>query len=120
MLVCEERVRQPFTMVVPKDGNPELLSSLRITRAEQKGEICGGLSIDPRAKGDGPGVVQFILPVSNQTDLTWRGTISLQLGKTRIPVEIGEVGPGETVSDTVRLNLDEGTHEIEGSLLIGP
>jgi hypothetical protein len=107
-------------MVVPKDGNPELLSSLRITRAEQKGEICGGLSIDPRAKGDGPGVVQFILPVSNQTDLTWRGTISLQLGTIRIPVDIGEVGPGETVSDTVRLNLDEGTHEIEGSLLIGP
>lgn len=107
-------------MIVPEKGNPELLSSLRITRAEQKGEICGGLSIDPRARGDGPGVVEFILPVSNQTDHLWRGTIALQLGKIRIPVEIGEVGPGETVSDTVRLTLDEGKHEIEGSLLIGP
>ena len=107
-------------MIVPEKGNPELLSSLRITRADQKGEICGGLSIDPRARGNGPGAIDFILPVSNQTDLTWRGTIGLQLGKTRIPVDIGEVGPGETVSDTVELTLDAGKHEIEGSLLIGP
>jgi hypothetical protein len=120
VLVCEEKVRQPFTMIVPKNGEPELLSSLRITRADQKGEICGGLSIEPRARGNGPGAIEFILPVSNQTDHLWRGTISLQLGDTRVPVDIGEVGPGETVSDTVLLTLDEGRHEIEGSLLIGP
>ena len=120
VLVCQEKVRQPFTMIVPEQGQPELLSSLRITRAEQQGQICGGLTIEPRARGDGPGVISFILPVSNQTDHLWRGTIGLKLGKTRIPVDIGEVGPGETASDTVRLTLDEGRHEISGELLIGP
>jgi hypothetical protein len=107
-------------MVVPKHGNPELLSSLRITRADQQGEICGGLTIEPRAKGNGPGNISFILPVHNQTDHLWRGTIELQLGDTQVPVDIGEVGPGQTASDTVSLNLGEGSHEIEGSLLIGP
>ena len=120
LLVCQEKVRQPFTMIVPPDGEPEILSSLRITRADQGGEICGGLTIDPRARGDGPGEISFFLPVTNNTDQLWRGTIGLRLGRTQIPVDIGEVGPGQTVTDTVILTLDEGTHEISGSLLIGP
>jgi hypothetical protein len=120
VLVCQEKVRQPFTMIVPPEGDPEILSSLRISRDDQSGQICGGLSIEPRAQGDGPGSINFILPVQNHTDQIWRGTIGLKLGDTDVPVDIGEVGPGETVSDTVHLTLGEGRHEISGSLLIGP
>ena len=120
ILVCEDRFQQPFTMVVGPDGRAEILSSLRITKDPQSDQICGGLTIEPRARTDDDGRVAFTLPVKNNTDYYWRGTLAVQLGDTRIPLDVGEVGPGSTASDTVRFRLGEGQHEVDGSLMIGP
>ena len=120
ILVCEKKAKQPFTMIVPPEGQPEILSSLRISKNEQSDKICGGLTIEPRATTDGPGEIVFTLPITNHTDNLWRGTVSLELGEVRIPVDVGEVGPGQTQTDSVSFSLDEGTHEVNGSLLIGP
>jgi hypothetical protein len=124
ILVCEKEVKQPFTMVVTASGKPQILSSTRLTRqptgiAKARG-ICGGLMIEPRAKSEGTGKIAFTLPVTNLTDHIWRGTIAVRLGNIQIPVEIGEVGPGQTASDTILLTLDEGEHEVDGSLFVGP
>ena len=120
ILVCEDQFKQPFTMVVGPEGQPEILSSVRITRDPRADEICGGLVIAPSARATPDGRIAFTLPVKNNTDLSWRGTLAVQLGGTRIPVDVGEVGPGQTQSDTVVFDLAEGEHEVDGSLLIGP
>ena len=120
ILVCEDRFQQPFTMVVPENGQPEILSSIRITKDPRANEICGGLTIEPRARSASGGKIAFTLPVKNNTDFSWRGTMGIELGGTNIPIDVGEVGPGQTRSDTVHFELDEGEHEVDGSLLIGP
>ncbi len=107
-------------MIVPPDGEPEILSSLRITKGAEEDKICGGLTIQPRATSEGEGVVSFMLPITNTTDFLWRGTVGLVLEGTHIPVDIGEIPPGQTRSDTIQLELEEGQHELTGSLLIGP
>jgi hypothetical protein len=62
----------------------------------------------------------LILPIENHTEHLWRGTVTLRLGRTEIPVDIGEVPAGETATDEVALDLEPGTLEVNGSLLIGP
>ena len=119
VLTCTEEVKQPFTLVVPPNGPPELLSSLRITR-DVPDKLCGGLTMDPRVSSTPEDKVAFKLPIKNSTEYVWRGTVKLQLDKTSIPVDIGEIAAGDTESDTVTFDLDEGTHEIDGSLQIGP
>lgn len=124
VLVCEKEVKQPFTMVVTESGEPQILSSTRISRepvgAAPRGGICGGLLIEPRARSEGSGQIAFTLPVRNLTDHIWRGTIAVRLGSIQIPVDVGEVGPGETASDTILLNLETGEHKVDGSLFVGP
>ena len=66
------------------------------------------------------GEIELILPITNHTDDLWRGTVSVVVGRTTIPVDIGEVPAGETRSDSIDLELDQGTTELSGSLLIGP
>ena len=124
VLVCEKEVKQPFTMVVTASGEPQILSSTRLARAPEAAPngrgICGGLLIEPRARSEGRGRIAFTLPVRNLTDHIWRGTIAVRLGSIQIPVDVGEVGPGETGSDTILLNLDPGEHKVDGSLFVGP
>jgi hypothetical protein len=124
VLVCEKEVKQPFTMIVTASGEPQILSSTRLTREPQAPPtgrgICGGLLIEPRARSEEGGRIAFTLPVRNLTDHIWRGTIAVRLGNIQIPVDVGEVGPGQTASDTILLNLEEGEHEVNGSLFVGP
>lgn len=118
VLTCNEEAKQPFTVIVT-DGQPEVLSSIRIGR-EDTGRLCGGLSLETQARAGGPGEIELILPITNHTDVLWRGTVSVVVGRTTIPVDIGEVPAGETRSDSIDLDLREGTTELSGSLLIGP
>jgi hypothetical protein len=37
-----------------------------------------------------------------------------------VPVSIGEIAPGETKADSVSVKIGTGTHEVKGTLLIGP
>ena len=60
------------------------------------------------------------LPITNTSRYLWRGTVELHIDNTSIPVDIGEIPSGRTATDTVDFKLDPGSHELEGSLLIGP
>ena len=60
------------------------------------------------------------LAITNGSEYGWRGSVQLELDDIDIPIDIGEIGSGETATDEFELRLDEGsTYEIEGDLLIG-
>lgn len=79
--------------------------------------------MDLRARGSGEASVEMIVSITNNTDSIWQGSVNLALEgarSTSIPVSIGSIPAGGTGSDTVEFSLNEGTHEVAGSLLIGP
>jgi hypothetical protein len=119
VLSCKEEARQPFTVIVNPVGDPEVLSSMRISKGST-GQLCGGLTLEPQARTAGQGKLILILPIQNHTEHLWRGTVTLRIGKTEIPVDIGQVPAGETGTDEVELDLEPGTLEVNGALLIGP
>ncbi|CAN5583792.1 hypothetical protein BH24ACT26_BH24ACT26_17190 [soil metagenome] len=118
VLTCRDRVRTPFTLVIPEQGTPEAVTSTRIQRDED--EICGGLSLDLGTRVAGPERFAMVIPITNESEYLWQGTVELELDGTSIPVRIGRVASGATASDTVTLDLERGSHELSGSLLIGP
>ena len=118
VLTCREETKQPFTVVIT-DGRPEVLSSIRIGRRDT-GRLCGGLSLETQARAGDDDEITLVLPITNHTDDPWRGTVSVVIGSTTIPVDIGEIPAGETRQDSISVNLDQGTTEVSGSLLIGP
>lgn len=120
VLTCKQEVEQPFTVVIPPKGEPELLSSLQITRETETSNLCGGLSVNPAVSSAGDRKIAMRLPIQNQSAYLWRGTITVRFGKTSIPVGIGEIAAGETRSETVEFDLKPGTFELNGALSIGP
>ena len=120
VLTCKQQIEQPFTVVISPNGEPALLSSMQITLEDTEPTLCGGLVVEPGVTTDGPGTVAMVLPIKNESAHPWRGTITVRLGRTSIPVGIGEVPAGETRSEEVPFNLKEGSTELNGSLSIGP
>ena len=120
VLSCRQQVEQPFTVIIKRGSQPQLLSSLQISQDAESDELCGGLNVDPSISSEGDRGIKMTLPIENNSPHLWRGTITLRLGKTSIPIGVGEVPPGEMRSETVELNLREGTHVLNGSLSIGP
>jgi hypothetical protein len=119
VLTCREKVQTPFTLVIPQQGRPQIISSQRITPGD-KG-LCGGLALDLRAGGSGANRVLITVIINNRTEDLWKGTVSLNVqGVGIIPVDIGSIGPGGSASDQLPLKLKPGSHELGGSLLIGP
>lgn len=118
VLTCREDARAPFTIVIPQSGAPQIQSSVKIRPGER--ELCGGLSLDTRVGAAGSGRVRMIISITNRTDFRWRGSVQILVGSTSFPANIGEIGPRSTATDEVLLRLEPGTHELEGSLLIGP
>lgn len=119
LLTCQDQTEIPFTLIVPEDGPPVIVSSNVIERDAPEG-VCGGLVLDMGVAPSDPGKVQLRLPITNNTEFDWQGSVSLQLGDTTVPVDIGEIRAGETRSDTVSVRVDPGELEVNGSLLIGP
>jgi hypothetical protein len=122
VLTCQDEVATPFTLIVPEDGPPQVLSSITLERGVDA-TLCGGLTLDLRASGAGPGNIKMTVVINNATENVWQGSVSLALeGERRVtfPVTIGELGPGEDSSDTITISLPKGNHELGGSLLIGP
>lgn len=127
ILTCEQDAETPFTLIVDERGGVSILSSTVISRepGEDVGssqELCGGLTLNLAAgqQRNDKGKVFLNVPITNNTEHTWEGSVGLRLRGTTIPVDIGRIKPGETVTDTVELHLEPGTHELSGSLLIGP
>jgi hypothetical protein len=119
VLTCREEVKTPFTLIIPEQGRPQISSSQRITPGDTG--LCGGLALDLRAGGAGSNKVLITVIINNRTEDLWKGTVSLNVeGVGVIPVNIGSIGPGGTASDQLPLKLKPGSHELGGSLLIGP
>jgi hypothetical protein len=119
VLTCKESAESPFTLITPEGMEPQLLSSTRITKDDEE-FLCGGLTLNMGARSEGPGQVSMILPITNNSEYVWQGSVTLVVGDTSIPADIGEIPAGETRTDTLELELDPGTLEVNGSLLIGP
>jgi hypothetical protein len=119
VLTCDEEVNTPFTINLPEAGPPSITSSITLTAGEEQGK-CGGLFLNMAVRSPEPDQLEIVLPIENRSDDTWRGSVELDLGGTTVPIDIGEIKAGRTVTDTVDLDVDPGTTDIEGSLLIGP
>jgi hypothetical protein len=119
VVTCNQEAKTPFTVVVPKSGPPVLLGTTRLTRG-QNSTLCGGLTLNLGVRPGPSGDVTLIVPIKNDSKYVWRGTVKLQLGDVSVPVNIGSVPPGKTKTDSVDVHLGEGSHEVHGSLLIGP
>jgi hypothetical protein len=119
ILTCRSQAKTPFTLQIPEQGPPEVISSVRISRGEGEG-LCGGLLLDLRARGEAQRRVKMLVFITNHTPDPWEGTVQLNLGGTSFPVGIGKINAGATASDSVDLHLTTGTHEVQGALLIGP
>ena len=119
VLTCDADVRTPFTIQIPKVGQPSITSSAIITREQANGQ-CGGLFLNMRVGSESPGKLKVTLPIANKSKYDWKGSVELKLGKTAVPVDIGNIKAGKTAVDTVDVKVDPGTTEINGSLLIGP
>ncbi len=122
VLTCEEEVRTPFTFGIQEEGSPDIGSALVLEPEEVEAveSFCGGLSLELQAQPIDDERVALVLPITNNTAHPWRGTVNLQVENIVVPVDIRQIPPGETRSDSVTLRLDPGTHELTGSLLVGP
>ena len=120
VVTCKENVATPFTFIIPEQGEATLLSSVAITRDKPTLQVCDGLTLNMRATAEGGGQVRMTLPITNTSRYTWKGTVRLLLQGTSIPFRIGEIKAGATATDDVRFTVAPGTHELSGSLLVGP
>lgn len=114
---CAGEVERPF-QVEFVDGEAILTGSAVVVAGEE--QLCGQLQTTMSVRGEGPNRVAVTIPIANQGEGAWRGTVQLQVGSTLIPVEFGLIPAGESRTETVILRLPDGVSQFQGSLLIGP
>ena len=125
VLTCQESAAAPFSIEVPADGLPFITSSSSLERNPDGSvpdtSVCGGLTLDLQIGSAEEDRADVTLAITNGSEYGWRGSVQLKLDDIDIPIDIGEIGSGETATDDFQLRLDEGsTYAIEGDLLIGP
>ena len=125
ILTCQETATAPFTIQVPEEGPPAIQSSTSLERNPDGSvpdtSVCGGLTLDLSIGSEREDRATVVLAIRNASVYGWRGSVQLKLDDIDIPIDIGEVGAGDTETDEFELRLDEGsTYQIEGDLLIGP
>jgi hypothetical protein len=125
ILTCKEQSNTPFSVEVPASGPPSILSSTVIERPDpngvSKGTLCGGLTLEMILGTRQDDRVDATLNITNHTKFGWRGSVSLKLDGTTIPINIGSIAASDTKSDRVTLRLKPNqTYDLNGSLLIGP
>ncbi len=120
VLVCEEPISRPFFVQI-LDGEATVGSAIVVT--DEATSACRGLSVDLRAALDGDRLDLEVL-LTNETDLSWRGTVGLAVetegADVIIPARTGTVDASSTSSVTLSVNLSEGITDIDGTLLLGP
>jgi hypothetical protein len=115
---CSDEVAHLFDVDFAEDGSATLTGSTQVQADTDP--VCGALASDLAVKADGPNRLQVTVPIENRGTDAWRGTVSLEVGGTTIPIRIGLVPPGETRSETIVLRLPDGVTGFAGRLLIGP
>ena len=119
VVTCTEQTAAPFTLQITEGAQPVVVTSARIEPGGPP-DICGGLVLDLRARGESPQEVTMIVIVANPTEALWRGTVQLVIAGTSYPVPIGRVEPGSSGQAEIRHTLRPGSYDLSGSLLIGP
>jgi hypothetical protein len=119
LLTCQQATNVPFTVSLPANGEPTILSASTITR-DDTSSLCGGLQLDVHVAREGSSKVKITMPITNHTAYGWEGSVKLRLGGVDVPVRIGHIAAGKTREGVVHFHVDKGSHEITGSLLIGP
>jgi hypothetical protein len=120
VLTCQQEAETPFTLLVEEGQEPTILTSQFFT-ADEETTLCGGLELNPRARSKGENRIEMVLPIENTSRFPWHGSVKLRIGKTSVPVRVGEIGAGDTEQATVTLpGLARGQTTVDGSLLIGP
>ena len=118
ILTCTEQVETPFQVVLT-DGFPIVTGSTTLEPGDPA-VFCGGLAVEiavgPSAERD----VTVFVDLDNTSEVDWYGTVDLQVGAVRIPVDLGRVSAGAAISESVELSLPPGITEFDGSVLIGP
>ncbi len=125
ILSCQGRNDTPFSIEVPEDGPPVVSSSAVITRnpdgSVPTNQLCGGLTLDLTMGSRAEDRTDVVVAITNNSDFGWRGSVQISLGDVAIPIGIGEISAGGTVTDEFELRVDAGrTYAVEGTLLIGP
>jgi hypothetical protein len=119
VITCRKGTTAPFSLEVPERGDPVVTSAATLT-PDEANEPCAGLVLDMAVGADRPGRVRVTLPITNNTRFTWRGSVKLVVRGASVPVDVGEIEPGETKADSVSVKIGPGTHQVDGTLLIGP
>lgn len=119
ILTCQEATEVPFSITTAEQGRPTVTSSQLIERGDEPG-VCGGLVLNLSVRPLAHDRVELVVPIRNETDFDWHGTVALDLGSTRVPVDVGTIKSGETETDTIEVRIHEGTLEVSGSILVGP
>ncbi len=125
ILSCQGRNDTPFSIEVPEDGPPIVSSSAVLTRnpdgSVPTNELCGGLTLDLTMGSQAEDLADVVVGITNNSDYGWHGSVQIRLDDVAIPIDIGEIDAGDTVTDEFELRLDAGrTYAVEGTLLIGP
>lgn len=120
VITCEDEAKTPFSILIQEDGEPTLTSSTRITRTSEQEKLCAGLTLNISVRSVGRNHIEVRVPITNLSASQWRGTVRLRLSGNPIPVDIGIIDAGATETDVIEFELDPGTLQLNGSLLIGP
>lgn len=118
VLTCREQVETPFQVILGPGS--AVITGATSLEAGGPTSLCGGIQVDLSVAMGADGRVEVSVPITNETDDDWFGTIQLDVAGTRLPVDLGRVEAGETHTEVVRLRLPDGTTEFDGSLFIGP
>lgn len=118
VLTCRERVETPFQVIL--GPGPAVITGATSIQAGGPTALCGGIQVALSVAIAEDGRIEVAVPITNQTGDDWYGTVQLDVAGTRLPVDLGKVGAGETHTEVVRLRLPEGTTEFSGSLFVGP
>ena len=120
VLTCEATVDATLQIDNTVGDDNVLLSADTITADDEDG-LCGGLAVDLQLASTRDDSADIVIEIVNDTEVDWQGSIELELSGITVPVAIGDIGAGETATDTVTLSIEPArTYEISGTLLIGP
>ncbi|MDZ7673639.1 MAG: hypothetical protein U5K30_01005 [Acidimicrobiales bacterium] len=121
VLTCTAEIDTTVSVDRAADDANVLLSADSITADEGDTSLCGGIEIDLQLTSSDEDRAEILIEIANTTDVDWQGSVELAFSGTDVPVAIGEIGAGETATDTVTLEIDaDRTYEISGTLLLGP
>jgi hypothetical protein len=120
LVTCKATESVGFTLVIPSQGQPSIITSETITRGAPLPPSCPGLKMNLQAGFGHPGSVFIELSINNTSRYAWEGTVVVHLGKLAVPVPVGRVPARSVRSSRVDVKPGIGAHEVAGQLLVGP